>query len=145
MSNAANGSRLSFWTKLVYGTGDWGTAGYGTLRQIFYAIFLTDVVGLNPACLLSGSGRRNLGCDQRSTGGNAERPRPHALGAKTTIPVNLCHPIRFDFSPLVVCTSIRKPDCNGCVCYTRLRYFRHHGNAGRCTLCSAHSRIDPRL
>jgi GPH family glycoside/pentoside/hexuronide:cation symporter len=40
--------RLSFWTKLVYGTGDWGTAGYGTLRQIFYAIFLTDVVGLEP-------------------------------------------------------------------------------------------------
>ncbi len=39
---------LSFWTKLVYGTGDWGTAGYGTLRQIFYAIFLTDVVGLEP-------------------------------------------------------------------------------------------------
>jgi GPH family glycoside/pentoside/hexuronide:cation symporter len=40
--------RLSFWTKLVYGTGDWGTAGYGTLRQIFYAIFLTDVVGIEP-------------------------------------------------------------------------------------------------
>ncbi len=39
---------LSFWTKLVYGTGDWGTAGYGTLRQVFYAIFLTDVVGLDP-------------------------------------------------------------------------------------------------
>ena len=39
---------LSFWTKLVYGTGDWGVAGYGTLRQIFYAIFLTDVVGLEP-------------------------------------------------------------------------------------------------
>lgn len=31
---------------MVYGTGDWGTASYGTLRQIFYAIFLTDVVGL---------------------------------------------------------------------------------------------------
>lgn len=40
--------RLSFWTKFVYGTGDWGTAGYGTLRQVFYAIFLTDVVGLEP-------------------------------------------------------------------------------------------------
>ena len=40
--------RLTFWTKVVYGTGDWGTAGYGTLRQIFYAIFLTDVVGLDP-------------------------------------------------------------------------------------------------
>jgi len=46
MTTAKTG-RLSFWTKLVYGTGDWGTAGFGTLRQIFYAIFLTDVVGLD--------------------------------------------------------------------------------------------------
>jgi GPH family glycoside/pentoside/hexuronide:cation symporter len=38
---------LTFWTKLVYGTGDWSAASYGTLRQIFYAIFLTDVVGLD--------------------------------------------------------------------------------------------------
>ena len=34
-------------TKLVYGSGDWGMASFGTLRQIFYAIFLTDVVGLD--------------------------------------------------------------------------------------------------
>lgn len=34
--------------KLVYGSGDWGMASFGTLRQIFYAIFLTDVVGLDP-------------------------------------------------------------------------------------------------
>jgi GPH family glycoside/pentoside/hexuronide:cation symporter len=40
--------RLSLWTKLVYGTGDWGLASFGTIRQIFYAIFLTDVVGLEP-------------------------------------------------------------------------------------------------
>jgi len=33
-------------TKIIYGTGDWGLASWGTLRQIFYAIFLTDVVGL---------------------------------------------------------------------------------------------------
>jgi GPH family glycoside/pentoside/hexuronide:cation symporter len=39
--------RLSLLTKLVYGSGDWGMASFGTLRQIFYAIFLTDVVGLN--------------------------------------------------------------------------------------------------
>ncbi len=44
----ATEGRLSFWVKLAYGTGDWGTASYGTLRQIFYAIFLTDVVGLEP-------------------------------------------------------------------------------------------------
>ena len=40
--------KLSFWQKLVYGSGDWSGASYGTLRQIFYAIFLTDVVGLDP-------------------------------------------------------------------------------------------------
>jgi GPH family glycoside/pentoside/hexuronide:cation symporter len=39
---------LSFWVKLAYGSGDWSGASYGTLRQIFYAIFLTDVVGLEP-------------------------------------------------------------------------------------------------
>lgn len=41
-------SRLPLWVKLVYGSGDWGMASFNTLRQIFYAIFLTDVVGLDP-------------------------------------------------------------------------------------------------
>lgn len=41
-------ARLPLLTKLVYGSGDWGMASYNTLRQIFYAIFLTDVVGLDP-------------------------------------------------------------------------------------------------
>ncbi len=40
--------RLSVWTKLVFGSGDWSVSSFGTLRQIFYAIFLTDVVGLEP-------------------------------------------------------------------------------------------------
>lgn len=40
--------RLSLRTKLMYGSGDWGMASFGTLRQVFYAIFLTDVVGLEP-------------------------------------------------------------------------------------------------
>jgi len=40
--------RLSFCKKMIYGTGDWSTASFGTLRQLFYAIFLTDVVGLEP-------------------------------------------------------------------------------------------------
>lgn len=40
--------RLSGWKKVLYGSGDWGRAGFNTLRQIFYAIFLTDVVGLDP-------------------------------------------------------------------------------------------------
>jgi GPH family glycoside/pentoside/hexuronide:cation symporter len=44
LNNAAPG--LSKATKIIYGSGDWGLASWGTLRQIFYAIFLTDVVGL---------------------------------------------------------------------------------------------------
>jgi len=39
---------VPLWKKLIYGSGDWGRASYNTLRQIFYAIFLTDVVGLDP-------------------------------------------------------------------------------------------------
>ncbi len=39
---------LTLFKKLIYGTGDWGRASFNTLRQIFYAIFLTDVVGLDP-------------------------------------------------------------------------------------------------
>lgn len=41
-------ARLSIWTKLVFGSGDWSSSSFGTLRQIFYAIFITDVVGLEP-------------------------------------------------------------------------------------------------
>jgi len=39
---------LSIFTKIIYGAGDLGIAGWGTLRQIFYIKFLTDVVGLEP-------------------------------------------------------------------------------------------------
>ncbi len=39
--------RLPLWLKLIYGSGEWSYASFGTLRQIFYAIFLTDVVGLD--------------------------------------------------------------------------------------------------
>jgi GPH family glycoside/pentoside/hexuronide:cation symporter len=41
-------ARLSLWTKLIFGSGDWSMSSFGTLRQIFYAIFITDVVGLEP-------------------------------------------------------------------------------------------------
>lgn len=39
---------LSFWMKLLYGSGDWGISSVGMMRSIFYAIYLTDVVGLEP-------------------------------------------------------------------------------------------------
>ena len=44
----AQEDRVPLFTKIIYGTGDWGMAAFNTLRQIFYAIFLTDVVGLEP-------------------------------------------------------------------------------------------------
>ena len=43
-----NNSRLPFWMKLLYGSGDWGISSIGMMRSIFYAIYLTDVVGLEP-------------------------------------------------------------------------------------------------
>lgn len=36
------------WLKLLYGSGDWGISSVGMMRSIFYAIYLTDVVGLDP-------------------------------------------------------------------------------------------------
>ena len=45
-SSLADHKPLPRFVKIIYGTGDLGLASWGTLRQIFYAIFLTDVVGL---------------------------------------------------------------------------------------------------
>jgi GPH family glycoside/pentoside/hexuronide:cation symporter len=41
-------SVLPLWLKLLYGSGDWGISSVGMMRSIFYAIYLTDVVGLEP-------------------------------------------------------------------------------------------------
>jgi GPH family glycoside/pentoside/hexuronide:cation symporter len=41
-------TRIKLSWKLAYGSGDWSISSLNTLRQIFYAIFLTDVVGLEP-------------------------------------------------------------------------------------------------
>ena len=46
MSTSKN--RLSLWVKLLYGSGDWGISSISMMRSIFYAIYLTDVVGLEP-------------------------------------------------------------------------------------------------
>jgi len=48
MTTTPKEAHLSIWTKLVFGSGDWSSSSFGTLRQIFYAIFITDVVGLEP-------------------------------------------------------------------------------------------------
>ena len=41
-------TQLSLWTNLLYGSGDWAFSSMGMMRAIFYAIYLTDVVGLEP-------------------------------------------------------------------------------------------------
>ncbi len=46
--NQPDKKRLPFWLKLLYGSGDWGISSIGMMRSIFYAIYLTDVVGLEP-------------------------------------------------------------------------------------------------
>jgi GPH family glycoside/pentoside/hexuronide:cation symporter len=40
--------RLPLLTRVVFGSGDWSLSSFNTFRQIFYAVFLTDVVGLDP-------------------------------------------------------------------------------------------------
>ncbi|MBE0683216.1 MAG: MFS transporter [Anaerolineales bacterium] len=40
--------KLPIWLKLLYGSGDWGIASIGMMRSIFYALYLTDVVGIEP-------------------------------------------------------------------------------------------------
>ena len=40
--------KLPTWLKLLYGSGDWGLSGIGMMRSIFYALYLTDVVGIEP-------------------------------------------------------------------------------------------------
>jgi GPH family glycoside/pentoside/hexuronide:cation symporter len=38
---------LPLWFKVVYGSGDWGLASFGTMRGLLLGIFLADVVGLD--------------------------------------------------------------------------------------------------
>jgi GPH family glycoside/pentoside/hexuronide:cation symporter len=40
--------RLPTWLKLVYGSGEYGQAAIGMMRSLFYVIYLTDTVGLDP-------------------------------------------------------------------------------------------------
>ena len=40
---------LSRRTKIIYGAGDWGTSAASTARNAFWFVFLTNVVGVNPA------------------------------------------------------------------------------------------------
>ncbi len=40
--------KLPFWLKILYGSGDWGLSSIGMMRSIFYALYLTDVVGIEP-------------------------------------------------------------------------------------------------
>ena len=44
---AGDASRLTTTTKLIFGSGDWGTSAASTARNVFWFIFLTNVVGLN--------------------------------------------------------------------------------------------------
>src|SRR5215211_5795150 len=48
MTGTPAATRVPFWMKLLYGSGDWGISSISMMRSIFYAIYLTDVVGLEP-------------------------------------------------------------------------------------------------
>jgi GPH family glycoside/pentoside/hexuronide:cation symporter len=40
--------RLPFWTKLAFGSGEFGPSSISMMRSLFYTFYLTDVVGLDP-------------------------------------------------------------------------------------------------
>ncbi len=44
---AGGAARLTTTTKLIFGLGDWGTSAASTARNVFWFVFLTNVVGLN--------------------------------------------------------------------------------------------------
>ena len=46
--NAPAPPRLTTATKFIFGMGDWGTSAAGTARNVFWFVFLTNVVGLGP-------------------------------------------------------------------------------------------------
>jgi len=48
MADSSRQVRLPLWVKLLYGSGDWGISSIGMMRTIYLAIYLTDVVGLEP-------------------------------------------------------------------------------------------------
>ncbi|MBN2044213.1 MAG: MFS transporter [Anaerolineales bacterium] len=41
-------TQLSFWFKLAFGAGEFGPSSIGMMRSLFYVIYLTDTVGLDP-------------------------------------------------------------------------------------------------
>ncbi len=41
-------NKLSTWKKLAFGSGEFGPSSIGMMRSLFYVIYLTDVVGLDP-------------------------------------------------------------------------------------------------
>ena len=40
-------ARLTTTVKLVFGLGDWGTSAAATARNVFWFVFLTNIVGLS--------------------------------------------------------------------------------------------------
>ncbi len=39
---------LPIWLKVLYGSGDWSISSINMMRSLFYALYLTDVVGIEP-------------------------------------------------------------------------------------------------
>lgn len=46
-ASPGDATRLTKTTKLIFGMGDWGTSAASTARNVFWFVFLTNVVGLN--------------------------------------------------------------------------------------------------
>ncbi len=137
---------LSFWVKLAYGSGDWSEASYGTLRQIFYAIFLTDVVGLD-ARLASFAALVGIIWDAINdplVGILTDRMRSR-WGRRRPFLLIFRHPFRRKFPPAVVGTSLAQPNRPGCDRDAGIHDQRYIRNPMRRPIFLPAPRVDSRL
>ena len=121
--------RLSVLFKLLYGSGDGGRASFNTFRQIFYAIFLTDVVGIDPR-LASIAALVSIIWDAINdpiVGSLSDNVRTR-WGRRRPFFTHLCHPLCPCFCFALVGASLAIPIRPRPACYDCLHGKRHHSD-----------------
>ncbi len=136
--------RVPLWIKLVYGSGDWGMASFGTLRQIFYAIFLTDVVGLD-ARLASVAALIGVIWDAINdpiVGVLSDRFHSR-WGRRRPFLLFFSIPFGSEFLPVVVGAALGKPDRLDGDGHTGVHDQRYVTNSGGGAFFCTHTRYHP--